>query len=280
MSYLDMSDMNNSLTERVFKSLTEKTYIYLWQYWTARKEIKKHAEIFKKLSKYKLIDLTICCNDEFELEILSNIGFRCILVNHNAFLDEYLFSIYQHPIKYDAIYTTRLLPYKRIELASKIRNLALILAIDNEGCEDFQYRDKVKGIGKVLNHNSFFNPKMVCTQINQSKCGLILSEEEGANYATVEYLLCGIPVISTPNIGGRDVFLNKSNSIIVEPNADSVFNAVNSINPHYYNKRGLRDVCLLKMYDHRQVLYDDLESRFGSDWDEDYVFVNKLIQWE
>lgn len=43
----------------------------------------------------------------------------------------------------------------------------------------------------------------------QSRCGLILSAEEGACFAAMEYLLCGLPVVTTPNIGGRDEFFDK-----------------------------------------------------------------------
>ena len=40
----------------------------------------------------------------------------------------------------------------------------------------------------------------------QSRCGLALSAQEGAMYASGEYLLAGLPVVTTRSRGGRDAF--------------------------------------------------------------------------
>jgi hypothetical protein len=40
--------------------------------------------------------------------------------------------------------------------------------------------------------------------LNQARVGLCLSAYEGCMRASAEYLLCGLPIVSTPNIGGRD----------------------------------------------------------------------------
>ena len=47
--------------------------------------------------------------------------------------------------------------------------------------------------------------------------------------STSEYLLCGIPVVSTPSRGGRDTWFNIDNSIIVEPNPGAVREGVTYI---------------------------------------------------
>jgi hypothetical protein len=43
----------------------------------------------------------------------------------------------------------------------------------------------------------------------------MLSDIEAQNWATIEYLLAGLPVVTTPSIGGRDRWLTPDNSIIV-----------------------------------------------------------------
>ena len=55
---------------------------------------------------------------------------------------------------------------------------------------------------------------------------MILSAEEGACFASSEYLLCGIPVVSTPEKGGRSVWYDEYNSITCEPTEDAVRDAV------------------------------------------------------
>ena len=52
------------------------------------------------------------------------------------------------------------------------------------------------------------NDEEVNNFLNQCKVGIILSEVEGANYASIQYLLAGLPVVSTKSKGGRDVFFD------------------------------------------------------------------------
>jgi len=52
--------------------------------------------------------------------------------------------------------------------------------------------------------------------VNKSKIGIVLTEIEGASWASMEFLLCGIPVISCVSKGGRDVYYNKNNSVIFD----------------------------------------------------------------
>ena len=43
-----------------------------------------------------------------------------------------------------------------------------------------------------------------------------MSSQEGAMYSSVEYLLCGLPIVSTKSTGGHDVFFTDTNCIIAE----------------------------------------------------------------
>src|SRR5690606_24986861 len=51
-------------------------------------------------------------------------------------------------------------------------------------------------------------------------------EAEGACLASSEYLLCGLPVVSTPSRGGRDIWYDEDNSMICEPSPAAVHRAV------------------------------------------------------
>lgn len=53
---------------------------------------------------------------------------------------------------------------------------------------------------------AFLPPAQVCAALNRGEVGLALSELEGACWASTEYLLCGLPVVSTPCSGGREVW--------------------------------------------------------------------------
>lgn len=58
--------------------------------------------------------------------------------------------------------------------------------------------------------------------LNSSSVGGIFSATEGACYASTEYLLCGLPVVSTASSGGRDIWYTPNNSIIVEATESAV----------------------------------------------------------
>lgn len=155
-------------------------------------------------------------------QIFEELGFSGSIINHNCFLDYEKFKVIDIPKMYSAIYTARFAPFKRHHLCTEISDLALV-AGNAWGTE----------IDKKPNH-IFLNekplpPEEVVIKINESKCGLILSEFEGACYSSSEYLLCGVPVVSTWSHGGRDIWYNSYNSITCDANSVSIAEAVKKI---------------------------------------------------
>lgn len=178
-------------------------------------------EIFKVLDLDK-DNFFIMFNSPREMENFRAKGFRGDVINHNAWLDETrVMRPLPHAAKlYDAIYVARRSAFKRHMLARRVPSLALV-AGNNHG----------KDVSDIPAHPAFLNdaplgPEGVCEKINQAWCGLILSEVEGACFASSEYLLCGIPVVSTPSFGGRDVWYNDYNSVICDPTPEGVAAAV------------------------------------------------------
>ena len=62
--------------------------------------------------------------------------------------------------------------------------------------------------------------------LNRAGVGLCLSEREGAMFASTEYLLSGLPVVSTPSTGGRHVYYDEEYCWTVPPDPRSVAEAV------------------------------------------------------
>ncbi len=136
-------------------------------------------------------------------------GVLAHFVHHNAFLDGRLFSIQPDASKiYDAVYTARMAPFKRHELAQEIPSLLIIggTVTPEDSDEHFQ-RIRAALLQATF---AYDGPKQVLNEqevnglLNQSRVGLCLSACEGAIYATVEYLLCGLPFVTTASPGGRD----------------------------------------------------------------------------
>ena len=188
-----------------------------------------HSEYFAKEAEKIFDELNLSrenfyflYNEESEKVNFSSKGFIGDVINQNSWLDENLVMKPMDGIvkNYDAIYVGRFSQFKRHFLARKVNNLALV-AGNNHG----------NLIAEQIPEASFLNdkpltPDEVCEKINESRCGLILSGEEGACFASSEYLLCGIPVVSTHSKGGRSVWYNEYNSIVCEDNEDSVAAAV------------------------------------------------------
>lgn len=165
-------------------------------------------------------------NSETERKVFENVGFGGALINHNAWLDE---NLVMKPLGlskiYDAIYVGRRSAFKRHMLAGGVPNLAIV-AGNNHG-------NDIAPIPTTTYLNPTpLSPDQVCEKINRSHCGLILSEEEGACFASSEYLLCGIPVVSTHSKGGRDVWYDDYNSIVCDPDPKQIADAVAYFKAH------------------------------------------------
>ena len=174
-------------------------------------------------------------NSYLEKDNFTKVGFLGDIINQNAWIDENLVMRPRVlPKKYQAIYVGRRSEFKRHYLAAKVGNLALV-AGNNHG----------KSTVEVPQHD-FINdiplkPDRVCELINESHCGLILSAAEGACFASSEYLLCGIPVVSTPSTGGRDFWYDEYNSITCEPTEDAVADAVEEFVRNPRNSEVIRE---------------------------------------
>jgi len=223
--------------------------------------LKQEAEFYHRLDDTgKNIECTYLCNSPKEVKNLEGRGIRAVLCNHNSFIDERKFPLLPHCTKtFDAVYQAMVTPCKRHHLAGQIERLLVI-----GGCQHYEKEYALKEMGtipharwikKVLGFN-------VHKHFASAHVGLCLSDREGAMYASAEYLLCGLPVVNTPNIGGRDEFFGPEYTRTVEPTEEAVAQAVyelmeRKIDPYY-----IREAALKKMQVHRDNYLNLLESIF------------------
>lgn len=179
-----------------------------------------------------------CANGETEVQNLKKSGIsQSYLISHNAFVDPNTFSVKSLSKKYDAIFCQTLIPFKRPGLTSKLRNVVY----STGSSPTIDYQRMVSSCGSELMVAS--SPQQVSTLMNQSYCGLSLSLAEGGNYATTEYLLSGIPVVNTYNLGGRDTYLDDTNSVLAqEDTPEEIARCVKYIidNKNKYNPSAIR----------------------------------------
>lgn len=202
--------------------ITDKHFFFVILCWNHNEFLWKQTDEIFQLLKLKKDNFFFMCNSNKELLFMQKLGFKGDLINHNAWLDENLYINNNSNKLYNALYIARQASFKRHHLASKVPNLALIAGGSKHGRNDEIFLPP-----HIYNNEKQLNLEEVVEKINQSKVGLCLSKEEGACYASSEYLLCGIPVVSTKSEGGRDFWYDDYNSIICEDNEESVAEAVN-----------------------------------------------------
>jgi glycosyltransferase involved in cell wall biosynthesis len=284
-----------------------KTYFLKFFGWSRETILGMYAEVccYKKhqaiYPQHKIIFL---CNTQKEMKLARHFKLPAIWCNHNGLLDENIYFI-ENPRKkqYDVIYNARLDPAKRHLLLTNVDNIALILGPNvNNSQKIKKYKDVIRSalpnavvtndknlisLGECLDDEFIFPmllPKDVVSCLNESRVGAILSREEGACYASAEYLLCGLPVVTTRNVGGRDVFLHADYVKYASPFPSAIKQAVEELIRSNFDPSIIRQTTLLEMEKHRgrfknllQEIYDQEGPGYNvrEHWNE--IFVNKMI---
>lgn len=160
------------------------------------------------------------CNYPAQIEWARSFGFDAILCHHNAFIDEDIFKVAEDDgqREFDLVINTRPERVKRPWLAAGIERLAVIKGnLYNPG----EYYDLTQLAPAWINDQRLTLPQ-VQQVYRRSNAGGIFSAAEGGCLASGEYLLSGLPVLSTPSKGGRDTYYTEFNSVIVEPTNHAV----------------------------------------------------------
>lgn len=173
--------------------------------------------------------IIVLANTKAELYNLTVLGFDAIFANQNQFADRRkFFPLLDTDRCYDAVYNARFRKYKRHHLASQI-NALLLIGYTFEGAEFESVIDSLPRAAYVNRQANAWNELSmheVNASLNKAHVGLCLSRVEGAMTASIEYLLAGLPVVTTPNRGGRDVFFDTKYCRWVDSNATDVARAV------------------------------------------------------
>ncbi|MBR2365255.1 MAG: glycosyltransferase [Lentisphaeria bacterium] len=176
-------------------------------------------------------------------------------VNHNVFLDPRRYPVAKKKQKkFHALYIARITPFKRHFLAEKIENLHLIG--DYAAKEEEYFKQVIARMPHAVWSRkvpAFFIGGKIC----ESACGLALSAVEGAMFSCGEYSLCGIPVVNTVNLGGRDTLLPDFAFRYAEDNADSVAEKVEYFVHDPIDPMEIRD-GFLRLVQPQKALVQDL----------------------
>ena len=253
----DFLDRVPAFLEAFSKSRAKSVHVFLQLGW--EHETPKNSEAFARTVKEvearcDRLKITILANSENELRVLSGLGLHTVFCNQNAFVDESLYPVLKRPKKFDAIYVARLSPFKRHPLAAKIESLRLIGSKSWWIPGEEKYSDEI--ITGQLKHavwTPHVDAKDIPAEIAAAHCGLCLSQVEGAMFVSIEYLLCGVPVVNTANIGGRDALFPDFAVKTVPDTPEAVAGAVREFVEHAPEPERIRAAALEKMKPHRET---------------------------
>ena len=213
-------------------------------------------------------EITILANSVEEKEYFEKMTTRAALFcNHNTFLNEHVFDIIENvPKQHDLIVDSAFHVYKNVEKANRVKETLHIGYVKPD--KTVKNDVVIPTYGKLAN---FANAnatgkykRLTKTQINahynQSRVAGIFSLLEGACFASSQYLLAGLPVISTRSQGGRDVWYNQFNCIMCENDEDSIYDAhqtaMQRLESGEFNSRQIRELHLQQMDEHRNRLIE------------------------
>lgn len=205
--------------------------------------------------------LIFVCNSPKEAAGLQALGEAAFFYNKTANVPEWIFRpLAGVKVDFDAVYNAQLVPWKRHDLTLEIESCAFLFyrglpvpdAADTEASIIARHRAACPGhvfINGFDQHNKpvRLSPSKVNRHLNRAHVGLCLSGKEGAMFASVEYLLSGLPVVSTPSIGGRDVYYDEEYCLVVPPDPGSVAEAVHALKARNIPRAHIRERTLRRI---------------------------------
>ena len=185
----------------------------------------------------------ILANTEAENWHLSRLGVPNFLANELIFVDDTAFTVDETAkAEFDAVYTARLVPFKRHELGSKIPYLLLLpgLATPEEAGSIAALLPAATARGV----DSYFSKQQMVAHLGRARVGLALSSEEASMRSFMEYLLCGLPVVTTAAAGGRMRYVLEPYVRVADDNADAVADAAAELASARFSRMAVRRAAL------------------------------------
>jgi hypothetical protein len=205
-----------------------------------------YAVAAKALPRAKIVVMASTAHESY---VLSREGVPNLLANELIFIDERQFTVLPpQPLssaRFDAIYVARLDAMKRHELAVAVPNLVLAHGQPSPGdaARVRQLLPKARFANFEANGGAYgyLRDEDIVALMNRSAVGLCLSAVEGAMRASMEYRLCGTPVVSTRSVGGRDRYFLGPHVRVVDDHPDAVAAGVRELKAMNLSRLAVRE---------------------------------------
>jgi glycosyltransferase involved in cell wall biosynthesis len=213
------------------------------------REYRLHKSLFPDHS------IVFLANDAMEQAMLGDHGVESFVFQHNGFYNSEKIPFMRQPKEFDSVYMARIHSYKRFELMADIETACILF-----GDVEMPYYKEVAGLLKRFtfvngdprsDNIAWLTSPEVAQWCARSRCGLCLSAEEGAMFSSMEYLLSGIPIVSTRSIGGRDAYFDDQYCIVCDDTPAAVARAVKEIAARDIDPAYIRMSTLARIMENR-----------------------------
>lgn len=216
-------------------------------------------------------EIIFLCNTEQERRLIAAVGGTAIFSNHNLMTSEDVFRpLPDVPVEFDAVYNGRISDIKRHHLGFQVERLLHVTGTIGElppvASRAFIRRlQRQSPLHRIANPivdglPARLSPEDVNRAYNRASVGLCLSAAEGAMNSSMEYLMAGLPIVSTPSLGGRDVYFDPDHCIIAEPEPAAIRRAVETLRDRAIPRAEVRGRVLEKVRPQRAQLMDYLSA--------------------
>lgn len=161
-----------------------------------------------------------------EVDAYRRVGLNQSIGNTSVWLNDRLFGVSWTPVEerpYDAIYIAAMEDYKRPWLAKDVERL---LVVSRTWARHDSGNIKNYGLDHATLNDREVERSRVRDLCNSAAAGLMLSKVEGNCLAATEYFLCGLPLVTTHSLGGREAYYTPVNHLLVADEAAAVKAAV------------------------------------------------------
>jgi glycosyltransferase involved in cell wall biosynthesis len=218
--------------------LLSPTWAVAWD--GGAKEYRRRAILYR--ARHPRHRLIFVVNAQKDVDELREVGEAAFFFNKTASVPEWIFRpLPDATSEFDAIYNAQLCLWKRHELTMAIERCAFVFHRGGAGTSIVEGEQEILRRHRPLPGHVFlnafdeqgvpvrFSPLDVNAALNRACVGLCLSEIEGAMFAGTEYLLAGLPIVTTPSVGGRDVYFDRDFCLTVPPDPGAVAAAVQAL---------------------------------------------------
>jgi len=199
--------------------------------WTEEDAITTAQMLTRTQENLPAARLVLLTNERRSTEMMRALGHESYTLNENTFVDptEFPIASCDREICYDAVYVARLEKIKRLKLMTNLRSGVVL--------SDQDYPEKTvqehRGMLPKISFPNFstdgyqrFQGAPYHKWFQTAGCGLCLSEAEGAMRASAQYALMGLPIVTTPSVGGRDHYFDAPHVFYADPTPEAVADAV------------------------------------------------------